>query len=68
MFEQPGNWHRSAWVVVGLRAIGVSMLYWGSGSRVRMVRVVSRVGGLLDRLVRAMLVKILDVFIIFFRV
>ena len=33
-----------------------------------MVRVVSRVGGLLDRLVRAMLVKILDVFTIFFRV
>ena len=68
MFEQPGNWHRSAWVVVSLRVIGTSMPYWGDGSRVRIVRVVSRVGGLVDRLVRAMLVKILDVFIIFFRV
>ena len=33
-----------------------------------MVRVVSRVDGLVDRLLRAMLVKILDVFVIFFRV
>ena len=68
MFEQLGNWHRSAWVVVSLHAIGVSMPYWGNGSRVRMVRVVSRVDGLRDRLVRAMLVKILDALIEFFRV
>lgn len=65
---QLGIWHRSAWVVVRLGAIGASMPDWGNGSRVRMVRVVLQVGGLLDRLVRAMLVKILDVFIIFFRV
>lgn len=58
MFVQPGNGHLSAWFEMNLPAAGVMMSFWAKGSRVRMVKFMLWTGGLLDPLVRVMLVRL----------